>query len=553
MKKLIKKKWFWILLVIVLLIILAIIYNVKKPVKEEMVTAKVLRGSVVQTVSATGKVESASETNLNFPLTGRLEELHIKAGDEVEVGQLLAQLEAGHAESAVASARANVAAAQADLDKIKAGASSEDIEVAEKSVESAQVALVSAQVALTNAITNRDQGIIHLKNDLLDIITDAIFTAKEALHEVDEILTSSYKDSLGNINRGTYYKADSFYPEVLSSHTTLKNNFSYYSVDNSENELINLASQTLEVLSETEELLDDVYDMLIKTIPTGDLTQTVIDTLKSTIGTEQASVVTKISAVQSDKSSLESDTLSYDIAIDESQAKVDKAEKDLALAESQLALKKADPRSFEIAFYQAKLDNAEASLRSALSDLTDYNLHSPISGLITNTNYEIGEFVSSAEPVVSLIGESNLEIKVDVPESDISKINIGDEAKITLDAFGEDQIFTGHITFIDPAETVINDVVYYKIKVTFDQKDEKVKSGMTANVTVSTASKEDILYIPLRAVIEPNGHSYVRVLINDQIQEKEVITGLRGDGGLVEVISGLNEEEEVITYIKNGK
>ena len=79
---------------------------------------------------------------------------------------------------------------------------------------------------------------------------------------------------------------------------------------------------------------------------------------------------------------------------------------------------------------------------------------------------------------------------------------------------------------------------------------------MTVSVTIFTNRKNDVLMIPERAVINKDNKKTVRVLIdkkNQKIVEKEVLTGLRGNEGMVEVISGLNENEEVVTFIKNGQ
>ena len=74
---------------------------------------------------------------------------------------------------------------------------------------------------------------------------------------------------------------------------------------------------------------------------------------------------------------------------------------------------------------------------------------------------------------------------------------------------------------------------------------------MTANATIITAEKKDILVVPARAIVEKNGQGkIVRVLENDQVKEINVITGIYGDEGLVEILSGLKEGQEIITYIK---
>jgi multidrug efflux pump subunit AcrA (membrane-fusion protein) len=76
---------------------------------------------------------------------------------------------------------------------------------------------------------------------------------------------------------------------------------------------------------------------------------------------------------------------------------------------------------------------------------------------------------------------------------------------------------------------------------------------MTANISILVAQKDKVLAVPLRAVISKDGKKVVRV-INDPkkktFDEKEVTTGLEADGGLVEITSGLSENQEVVTLIK---
>jgi len=257
--------------------------------------------------------------------------------------------------------------------------------------------------------------------------------------------------------------------------------------------------------------------------------------------------------VQTAKSNLQTKDVDYANAQRDAENDVKKAQAALDVAKAQLTLKQSGPRDFQLKLYQAKVDQAQANLNKALADLSDYALRAPVDGIITKVNYKAGELVSAASPVVSLLSESNLEIKVDVPESDIVKTHIGDAASITLDAFGQDKVFLGHLTFIDPAETIINDVVYYKVTVTFDHEESEVKSGMTANVVITTASRENVLYIPQRSVVDKDSKRTVKVLENNQPVEKDITTGLRADEGNIEVLSGLTEGETVITFVKEVK
>ncbi|MEA3464178.1 MAG: HlyD family efflux transporter periplasmic adaptor subunit, partial [Patescibacteria group bacterium] len=185
--------------------------------------------------------------------------------------------------------------------------------------------------------------------------------------------------------------------------------------------------------------------------------------------------------------------------------------------------------------------------------------------------YEIGEQTKATQPVISMLAEDNYEIEVLISETDIAKIKINDEAKITLDAFGENIKFSGKVFFIEPAETVIQDVIYYKVLVEFandanppagpaarEQRGwrtpSNIKSGMTANVIITTAEKKNVLIMLSRAVIERNGgDKIVRVLVGDAVKEVPVQIGLRGDEGMVEVLGGVKEGDEVVTFMKEKK
>jgi multidrug efflux pump subunit AcrA (membrane-fusion protein) len=154
---------------------------------------------------------------------------------------------------------------------------------------------------------------------------------------------------------------------------------------------------------------------------------------------------------------------------------------------------------------------------------------------------------------IVILGENNFKIEVLVSEADISKIKVGQNALITLDSYGENVKFNGIVNFIEPAETVIQEVVYYKTIVLFTDQDISytIKSGMTANVTVSTNGRENVLMISSRAVLDKNNDGkYVRVLTdNQEVVEKEIKLGISGDDGLVEVLSGISAGDSIITKI----
>ena len=74
---------------------------------------------------------------------------------------------------------------------------------------------------------------------------------------------------------------------------------------------------------------------------------------------------------------------------------------------------------------------------------------------------------------------------------------------------------------------------------------------MTADLIISTNSKENVLAIPSRSIIYREGEKYVNILENGNLLDKLIVTGLKGDDGLIEIISGIKEGDEIVTFIDN--
>lgn len=194
--------------------------------------------------------------------------------------------------------------------------------------------------------------------------------------------------------------------------------------------------------------------------------------------------------------------------------------------------------------YQASVNNIEAQIAKTV-------LYAPISGVVTRQDAKEGEIAAANGILVSILSSSN-EIEANVAEADIAKIKISDSASITLDAYGKDVVFQAKVSAIDPAETVIEGVATYKTTFKFVSVSKPVKPGMTANIDILAAGKENVIVVPQRAVIDNNGEKFVRIYNAEapksrEISEVKVSTGLKGSDGNVEITEGLKEGDKVIT------
>jgi HlyD family secretion protein len=519
--RILKLKIFWIPFGVVVLIIVGVIYQRGQNAKPTYSTETVKKQDLMQTVSVTGTVEAAEEINLNFKTSGRISSLKAKVGDSVRAGDSLASLDSRDAESAVLTADANLKSARATLDKLKAGTQPESIAVTRAAFSAAQTTLDNARQSLENTKNSQTQAVSNALAQLVGLPVTVV-SAKDNLSTITLTVSGTYSGT----EMGKYtIRLDNPY-NLLYLVTGLETGGAEGSRTTSTP--IGIRGLKLQFSSTGTFVVGDTFTIEVPN--------------------------TSSSSYASYKAAYDAALTTKKQQVDAAEATVKAAEQSLAQAQASLSLAEAPARSFDINVAEANVESAQATLIKMQSDFGDRILRAPVDGIVTKVNNEVGETNSLATPVVVMLSLGNREVKVKVPESDIAKLKVGQLTDMTLDAFGSAEHFSGHISFIDPASTVVQDVVYYEVTILFDGKDERIKPGMTTNIDITTGASTNVLVIPLRAVkYDADRKIYVETLVNDQVVKKEVSLGLKGDDGLVEITSGLQEGENVITFKQNGK
>lgn len=201
----------------------------------------------------------------------------------------------------------------------------------------------------------------------------------------------------------------------------------------------------------------------------------------------------------------------------------------------------------QIRVQKAQIKKAQDAVNIILTQIKATTLYSPLDGMVTKKIAELGENITANSPVLTVSSLGEPYIQVDVPESDIVDVKIGQKAEITFDALPSNEKLEGEIFEIEPASTVIQDVVYYKAKIKLAKLDERLKIGMSADADIATFEKNSVVMIPYRAVKNEGDQEYVEVLKAENVVEKiNVKTGVKGDEGMIEIISGLNGGENII-------
>jgi HlyD family secretion protein len=180
------------------------------------------------------------------------------------------------------------------------------------------------------------------------------------------------------------------------------------------------------------------------------------------------------------------------------QATLDTAQANYDTAAAQKEVAKAQVESSK-----AQLEQAKAALKVSETNLRYTTIRSPVNGTVISRNVDVGQTVAASlqAPTLFSIAKDLTKMQVDTnaSEADVGRITAGQDATFTVDAYPE-RIFRGKVSEIRNAPIIVQNVVTYDVVILVDNKDLKLKPGMTANVSVMIAHREGVLKIPNAAL-----------------------------------------------------
>lgn len=238
-----------------------------------------------------------------------------------------------------------------------------------------------------------------------------------------------------------------------------------------------------------------------------------------------------------------------------------------ALDQAQLA---ADTAEVDLQAQVHTIEQFRSALKRSTDDLARTTIRSPMDGVLIQLDAEQGETVvpgSTNLPgsVIMIVADmSRLLAEVEVSEVDVVGVELGQRAEVTVDALGGDAPQIGHVVEIatsgrrDPTQGTIR----FRVKVALDDPDSSLRPAMTAKVDILTATSEDVLAVPIQAVvkrtIDEDGEEVrgsaakgmdetdvVYVIADGEASIRPVVTGV-SDVLHVEIADGLSDDEEVI-------
>ena len=528
-----------ILIIIVVLVVAISIYQIfiREP-KLDLILEKVVLGTVAQTISETGVVEAAQNIDLNFQNSGRITKIYVQAGDKVRAGQRLVQIDTTQLEIQLTEAKAALTLTEARLSQLLAGATPEEI-------KSAEIAVSSAETALLNATQNLNNINSITTISLEQTYKDAFAVLRATYVQLDNTL-----NSVRAMQRAHFAHFDQESLEIYDNQIKIENalnrvNARLDGTNDTTRDKIDIAlSEMRNALTITANSLADMHNICEKSPNCRGINSPEI----TAVNTNRITINTALTSVVNSQQNIISTRLTNETNINAARARLSAAEGELQRAQNALSIRKAEPRQVDLALYRAQIVQAMARVSFIEEQIAESLLLSPIQGIVATIHKQLGETAQIMSPIISIISADALQIKVNIYEEDITRISLNNPVIIAPIAL-PDQTFEGRIAAINPTEKLVDGVVHYETTILFVQEPpQEIKPGMTVDITIKTALRENVLVIPENALqyIGAEDKYTVRVFRNGLIERRDVKFGLIGEDNKVEIISGLEEGEQVV-------
>ncbi len=512
-----RKKAFWTMLVVLIVAAGGYYYyndvyaQPQEQVEETIKSTRARQGDLVITASGSGELIPADDVSLGFTAGGVLDELLVELGDQVKLGDVLAQLDDLQARKTLVAAQLQLVQAEDSLNREL------DPETAAREAALAQTKLEQAQLNLDELLDwEPDQEAIERAQASLE--------SAQANYEATDDKSASDQTTPARISleqaQGSLVDAQQAYDTAWDSARDWELSDPRHSTK-LENER-DAATRNLERAYQNLEVAQANYNL-------------------AWAGINDSGALSAWSQVLNAQAALdEAQTGPDEGEILAAQIQVLQAQTDLAQV---LASQALDPQVAQLSLEQAQLN-----LESAQTALEQLELVAPIFGIVTAVDVEVDQAVGT-NPIITL---SNLEqptVELYLDETDLDKIVVGNPVEVVFDALPDD-VFTGSIVRVEPELVTMEGVPTVKAVAVLEGASlDDLPAGLNASVDVIGGQAKNALLIPVEALRElAPGEYAVFVLVNGELEMRPVEVGLM-DYANAEIISGLEMGDEISTGV----
>jgi len=455
-------------------------------------------------VTGSGQVSANGQIDIKSKVSGDITGVYVKSGQTVQAGALLAHIDSRDAKLSLESA-------QLAYEKLVKASDPQDIKSAENNLNSAYNdgwnAISTTFIDYPNFVTGLDNLFYGSGGYLNDANNSQKSDASRAYIQKAGI---------------SYDRAKNQYEVILKEYNSL----SRLSATSSQELLIENTRQMVKMMADALKNTQNAISYI--SVAESD-TSTAATTAATNVNTWLTSINSHLSSVLSAQNSVVNNENTL-----------------------RNLLKGAD---------SLDIQSQAISLQKVQNTYKDYFIRAPFDGIVARVPIKVGDSGSGATIATLVTTQKIAEISLN--EVDVTKIKIGDKVNLTFDAIDGLNI-NGQVAEIDLVGTVTQGVVNYNVKINFDNQDDRVKSGMSVNASIVTASKQEVLVVPNSSVKSKGNKYFVNYFSKyPDIIDKNGITsatlplskpvevGLSDDTN-TEIISGLNEGEQIIIRTTNG-
>ncbi|MDF9407721.1 efflux RND transporter periplasmic adaptor subunit [Pelotomaculum isophthalicicum JI] len=188
-----------------------------------------------------------------------------------------------------------------------------------------------------------------------------------------------------------------------------------------------------------------------------------------------------------------------------------------------------------------QIDKLQVTISTTQDNLNDYTVTAPLGGLIGAIKVETGEMVSSQTDAAVIVSIDTVKVEASVPESVVNAIKTGGKVPVAIDSLHKS--VEGTVTAIAPKAD--STTMGYPVEIAVANPAGEIKPGMTVKINLSTGTLQNVITIPVDAVIEKGGQHVVYVVENNQAKEIYVETGVSNESQ-AEITKGLEEGQIVV-------
>lgn len=495
-------------------------------------TAEVERGTITSTVSANGILQPLTTVEVKSNVGGQVVNLAVDEGDTVKSGQLIARIDPTDSVTTLEQSQADMAAALSKVNQARLQLTMQHQQNTAQ-INSAREALDAAHAKLIQA---QEQSKIQpeLTNTSIKQAESNLSAAEASLRQTKSALIPQKLASAQASYDQAKVSCDTVEKDLTRQKGLLAKGFVSKSVVESAEDKYGAAKAQLDTAKSKLQTVKDETDQDIF------VAQAKVDQAQAALGNATANRVQDRLKKQ--------EVTSANAALRQAQA---------ALEVTLAAARQDDIKEGDIVQANAQVKRSEATLKNATTQVSYTTVTAPRAGIVTKKYVEAGSIVTagrssfsgtgSGVALVDIADVSRMFALVNVDETDIAQVEVGQEVDITVEAY-PDELFTGKVTKIAPQSVTDQNVTTIPVTVEVEMPDKRLKPGMNVTCDFVTDRKTDVLTVPNEAVKESDNGSTVTVMDGDKQVVRKVETGLVG-GEATEIKSGLKEGEKIVTAV----